>query len=198
MKKIVLLFLIFCTGCQLLPDSGILNSLFPFAAGFDAGEKCPYLCWLGINPGVTTEVQAKAILAASSQIRPIPLPPTDKLLMRWGPQNFNDVDHVVEIYFEKGLVKTINFTGVPYKLGDFVKLMGQPDKIRISVVRSRFDAAYLVFYSSRRVMIDVTDSTGLEPEDSVGSLYLNSDFDKIPPSIWGPDQPWPGYGDLKN
>ena len=90
---------------------------------------------------------------------------------------------------------------VPNTIDDFVKLLGQPDQIRISFQKPA-DAEYVqyaVYFSSRKVMIGVlvTNWTGPEPTDIVYLLWLNTDFINNPPFNWGEIQPWLGYGHIK-
>jgi len=190
-------------GCKSMPANLITNNFSPSSIeSFQFNESCPHGCWLGINPGTTTAAKAKAILQASNQIdKQSYLVDPDGFVTSWQPENFMNATCTVGVHFEKGVVDTLYVTNVPSTVNDFVRILGQPDLIRIKVQRAIVDSvAYAIYFSSRKVMIGVlqADWTGPAPSD-MGTVWLNVESDlSTPPVDWGISQPWLGYGHIKD
>ncbi len=200
MKKIILfsLFLLFLTGCQPSPtETGNMDE-------FELSEQCPYVCWLGINPGITTAEEAMSIILSSNQINEDTLLELDEktIYLIWETQNHRSS---VTIGFEKGLVEGIGFA-VPtnYKVNDFVNLLGKPAETLVQFheeVEISF-YSYILFFPLTRTVIFSSSANpdGPNPEDSIDHLSLNIGVDEIT-SNNSPViniQPWLGYGHLQD
>jgi hypothetical protein len=198
MKKIFLgLFLLLLTSCQ---------SSSPIEA-FDASENCPHVCWLGINPGVTTEADTKAILNKSNQIKQRSIIEDESgIQAEWYP--VNSFPNRIGITFENGFAKQISISNVyPLTVGDLVSLFGKPSEIdiNINVVSDAVYADYMLFYSARQLAIFATtiNNNGPDPKDGILWLVLIDKLDFNHPPKWldkqiDNRQPWLGFGHLKD
>ncbi len=185
-----------------MPSRITANPFVPQLDGFDFGQSCPHGCWLGINPGVTTADEAKAILQTSNQIDKTQYLISDEgIYAVWKPENFKTTCEI-RIQFENGLVQSLIVSNMEYTINDFVRVLGEPDLIRIKVQRAIVDSvAYSIYFSSKRVMIGVLFSgwTGPDPSDTNLMVWLNVEPDlSTPPVDWGDSQPWLGYGHIKD
>jgi hypothetical protein len=207
MKKIVWLIFILLTSCIPAPasPSPVFTSPppIPVTSSFAYNQDCPHVCWLGINPGTTTTDEAKALLRASDQIdHKWDQISNTGIVTIWYPDRFKTFPSTVGVHFEKDLVKSIYITNLPFTVNDFLKLLGEPDQIRISVQKAEVDyVQYAVYFSLRKVMIDVYPASwiGPNPTDTNFTLTLNVEFND--PSLlaeWGENQPWLGYSHLKD
>jgi hypothetical protein len=106
----------------------------------------------------------------------------------------------VGITFENGLVRTITLAPLPFRLKDLTNLIGEPDKISITLMRGaeREFIIYGVYFSPRkiRISVDLGESTGPDPRDYISGLGLNTEFNIA--SWQGSIQPWLGYGHIKD
>ena len=194
----VLISLCFTSACQ---NSQPVGS--PTLKRFEFSKQCPHICWLGINPGKTTATQAKILLAFSNQIDPKGSQVDDNgINTTWIVDKHENYSSTVGIQFEDGLVKTIYLTSLPYTIDDFVKQLGEPDKIRIRMQEAERDfIMYAIYFPSRKVIITAFTSplTGPDPADFNLTLVLNADFNNDNLSTdWGEIQPWLGYGHLND
>ena len=205
MNKTVLMLLPFLVACQSLvgapraiPSSS--GDAAVSALGFDT--QCYHLCWMGINPGVTTASNVQTILSKSNQIDHTSLQASaSEISAAWNaplgpPLNYRVY---VRLTVEKGLVETISFSDMPLRIKDVTARIGEPDKISITFVRTAESQHlfYDLYYSSRKLMLDVYlgSVSGPDPDDYIGDLYLNKEFIIAP---WqAPIQPWLGYGHAK-
>jgi len=189
MKKRMILIVILLVGCS-----------SPIANPFVYDDNCPRLCWLGINPGVTTFKEAKELINSSRTIDKKSLQLSDNSISTdWFTGRSEAFPCSVNIESEGELVESISFGGTPYKTNEFITLLGEPDEIYIRLV-TQPDAEYIeyfVYYLSSKTLIEATfaDQNGPDPNDRVFGLVLNSEFSKeILPSGSGNIQPWLGYG----
>jgi hypothetical protein len=202
MKKTLLLVLILLSSCQTkqhISDEEFFQVSRASWNAFNFNEQCPHLCWLGIAPDITTTEEAKKILKASKEIDPEWYSRADvDLFTYWYPARSKAFPSGVTVGFRDGLVESLSIMNVPNTIGDFIKELGEPDHIRISVHEAS-DAEYVpyaVYFSSRKVMMSAISSTwlGPQPSDPVHILQLNTEFVDI--FHWGRIQPWLGFGHL--
>lgn len=193
MKKMLILMVLLLSGC-----SSLLTNHFVY------DDNCPRLCWLGINPGITTVKEAQELVNSSSAIDKNRLQFSDKsILTDWFTGRPRAFPSTVNIEFEGELVKSISFGQLPYKMDEVIDLLGQPDEISIRLVLVP-DAEYIeyfVYYHSSKTLVHVLPGTqnGPDPVDTVSGLFLNSEFNQdILPTGSGTIQPWIGYGHLKD
>jgi hypothetical protein len=171
---------------------------------FQFNEHCPHLCWLGINPGVTTSQDAIKILSLTNHIdqESLQVSSSQSYEAVWyaGPAKVSKTTVYMDL--KNGLVWTISFDNPPFSLSDFMNLIGKPDEIRFMVMRTAetTEVIYAIYFSSARVMIESGDQSGPEPGNSIVELWLNMDFSNttFPPPTWGAIQPWLGYGHIKD
>ena len=207
MKKITLLILllVFITGCQLVP-TGLING-FP-KGDFDVKKQCPHVCWLGINPGKTTIEQAKSIISISNQIDQSNTQISgDSITAYWIWGEMKDDPSEAYIQFESGIVKTISLGPLPYKMQDFINLLGEPDNI-IAWDLERADGyeiGYQVYFQAQNIVIQVMAGgengnwNGPDPNDNVFAIWLNTELkNDVAPPRFGIIRPWLGYGHIKD
>lgn len=164
------------------------------------------MCWLGINPGVTTATDAEAILKASSQIDKDTIQmDNDGIRTTWFTGSNNTSYWRVGILIEKDLVKSISFGGgmEDFRVDDLVKLLGEPDEISISL-RKAADADYIeyvIYYIPEKTSLLAMSGgrLGPDPQDRVTLLSLNVEFSDANSPKWMTEeynlrQPWLGYG----
>ncbi len=205
MRNCLIIFLLmFLTGCQIASDDAIARYFPPSLDAFEYSEKCPHVCWLGINPGVTTFEETNIILKSSDQIDQEWLEAYNggtsavwfSGKMRTNPCN-------IYIDFDNNIVRSITFGNIPFKVNDFVNIIGEPDSISISITRAA-EATYLVYtiyYSRKKIGISsyTINQTGVNPADDITALLLNYDFNAVKPSSQMTGfQPWLGYGHLQD
>src|SRR5687767_313333 len=117
MKKIVILLLFLLAGCTAAPVTPTqeLHALptqdwSGYQASMDAfqvGETCPQMCWLGINPGVTTAAEAETLLKASDQVDQAALTVAETgIQATWFTETTKTLRSNVYVYLEQGLVKS--------------------------------------------------------------------------------------------
>ncbi len=214
MRMIVFLCLFALVGCQAaasrapLVSSPSASNARPAAAGPRSGgalefsQQCPHLCWVGINPGVTTAHDADAILRASNQIDQTTLTTSEtKVSGDWHADSAQPMEAGFTIALEGERVKTIALGDPPSKLMDVVNLIGEPTEISFTLMREAegTETLYSVYFARQRVQIVVFPGgwLGPEPDHHIAQLWLNVDFTSgTLPSWWGPIQPWRGYGHI--
>jgi hypothetical protein len=174
-------------------------------AAFDVSEKCPHVCWLGINPGVTSAEQAHVLLRASGQInQKVFHASEDGIETNWFLEKERIYYAGVGIGSVNERVESITLSDLaPLTMNDLVSLFGEPDEISIRVeqgAEAEF-VSYMVYYTKKKIMIWVmpAGNTGPEPTDwHIQLLVLSAELKALSPS-WLPDfdhyrQPWLGYG----
>jgi len=227
MSKVILLFLLFmlvsCAPAPKptptsipvptpIPASSIHNlrqEYPPSIEAFDTSEKCPHICWLGINPGVTLAEEAHLLLRASNQIDQERFHASpDGIRIYWFTEK-QKTDYVeIDISNVIGRVETITFSQLtPFTMNDLVNLFGEPDEISIRVDKPA-DAeyvSYMVYYTKKKTIMWIMpgSSTGPQPTDHyIQQLVLSTEFKTLPPSLLADydnyRQPWLGYGHFEN
>ncbi len=205
MKEFIfVLFLLLLTSCQPVPST----IAPPRIDGFEFNDNCPHMCWLGINPGTTTEAELRKMLSDPARFRET-MPLVDKagIQIVWfsGEGKSNPV--MMTIRLINGAVGQISFFNMTrYSLQDFLNTLGEPKSISIRYAPG--DAIYIeyaIYYPSQKMMIWNTSSTGHgpEPEDTIEYLMLNIEMndDNIPRQLSDlnkSQQPWLGYGHLND
>ncbi len=211
MKKIMCLIFILLTSCSLTPESPppVLtnSSQVSVSSSFVSNQECPHICWLGINPGVTTDREALVLLSSSKQIAVDSLEKNETgARVEWHSMPGISNQARVGMVFENGVVQSINFMFlVPVKIQEFVDLFGEPDEISIRKVQAP-DARYIdyfVYYTSKKIVmfVLVASENGPDPSDSISDLYLNINSDDPNAPHWMLDykdlrQSWLGFGHL--
>ncbi len=209
MKKIVFLLIFLLTCCTPSPTapptpdwtkahSAPTEDLSGYQVNMTAlqvSEACPHLCWLGINPGVTTSAEAHTLLTASDQIDQSNMEVTDTgIVAKWFTEKTKKMVASAYVRFDQGLVKSIAISEMsPFRLKDIVAVIGEPSGINIdmNITGDIMEMPYGAYYFSRDVLIsaDAAD-TGINPNDPVRSLILNVPYNKDIFRIWV------GYGHL--
>ena len=166
---------------------------------FDASEKCPHLCWLGINPGVTTKDEVRHLLRASEEIDQKEYHvDTNGIYTNWYYESTKELFAYVHIECANDVVSTIYlYFMAPIKISDFVKLLGEPPQISVSIENEpdTVFVNYSLYYPSRKIFVESTvwDKTGPTPSDMVRELSINAKFDDEHLKL----QPWLGFGHLQ-
>lgn len=203
MKKIIVLSLLLLISCNAIPNEMTGGSLPPIGKTFELSEKCPHLCWMGINPGTTTMEQAKLIISESNQInKQYTQVSEDHISIVWNIGKLKSYSSNVGIQLENGLVKSIDIGVGYYTINDFIKFLGKPDEICATKITAA-DAIYYtysVYYISSKIEIDVGigSQKGPYPSDIADVIWLNSEFYPASHPEWGITQPWLGYGHLND
>jgi hypothetical protein len=210
MKKIIFLLILLLTCCAPAPatlpptpawekshsaPTADWSGYQPSVEAFQFNEKCPHLCWLGINPGVTTAEDAYKIVSTSAQVNRSSLEATDTgILVNWFTEKTRKLNSRVYVRLEKGVVSTISFQGMaPFVLKDLVTLIGEPDGINIdmNIYGNIMEMPYGAYYYSKLILISADSAdTGLNPNDPINTLVLNLTYDQ---KIF---RNWVGYGHL--
>jgi len=205
MKKItiVCLFFVLLASCARAPVSP------PFVYN----QECPNVCWLGINPGITTSEEARTLLSSSNQIdQDSYIEDKNGVSVEWFTKQMGIEPARVGIVLDNGKVSGLNFlfpAGVPIQ--EFIDLLGEPDEISVRNVEAA-EATYIEFIvyftSIKTVMLANTKGeNGPSSEDWVVLLILNNKPDISNSPKWLLDhkdlrQPWLGFGhkdeDLKH
>ncbi len=207
MKKIVFLFILLLTCCspspRAMPTSDWtkahskptedLSGYVPNVSAITAGEECPHLCWMGINPGVTTPEEAKTLLQASDQIDPNMEITETGIVATWYSEKTKKLTASAYMRFEQGVVKSIAISSMsPFTLKDIIAIAGDPTGINIdmNIYGDVMEMPYGAYYASRQVLIsaDATE-VGIHPNDPVHSLILNVSYSNN-------FRTWVGYGHL--
>jgi hypothetical protein len=211
MKKVLILTLLYLAGCEFIPTdfANRRKEVFhPSIESFEVSERCPHVCWLGINPGATTVEDANSILRSSNRINQKSLQSSIDGRIEWYAGKFDTFGWSVGLPRKNDLIESINFSGgaTPFVLSDFISLLGEPNEIGIRIERPA-DAVYItytVFFSktNTRIFVVVGNDKGPNPNDRVDELFLNTDFNNGDFSNWyreliNSSQSWQGYGHLK-
>ena len=167
----------------------------PSIEAFQLSEQCPHLCWLGINPGVTTAEEAHKLVTTSDQIDQASLEATETgIVVKWFTEKTHKLDSSVYMRLNNGLVTSIAFDRLaPFTLKDFIALIGDPYGINIdmNIHGDIMEMPYGAYYDSRDILLaGEAAETGLHPNDPLNSLMLNIPYNK---EIF---RPWVGYGHL--
>lgn len=216
MRKIIVLCLLSLMGCRAAP-SGFSSVSSPAASTgtplasvmgshdtLQFSEQCPHLCWLSINPGVTSARDANAILRASNRVDQTMLTTSEmKISADWYADSAQTLPSSFTITLEGERVKTIALGDPPYRLTDVVDLIGEPTEISFTLMREAegTETLYSVYFARQRVQIVVFPGgwIGPEPDHHVAQIWLNVEFTSATlPSWWGSIQRWRGYGHIND
>jgi hypothetical protein len=197
MKTVLCLALVLLTSCS---TSSISLPLI-------YNRDCPHVCWLGINPGVTTAVEARGLLRSSNQI--------DQTSYKEDPSGFTvewmsrpkSEPTAVGLSVENGLVKTIYLNSFgTLRMQDVIGLLGEPEEISLSkvVAPDSIYTDYIVYFTSAKAIAFVMamGKDGPASENYVDVLFLNLDASDPGAPKWVLQhnqfrQPWLGFGNLK-
>jgi hypothetical protein len=191
MMTISLIVIVFLSGCT--------PALSPDIDAFEFSERCPHICWLGIQQGITTEEDALEILGSANRIEAAPFLASEEqpTTLRWYTTRKSDeYKAYVKIWFTEGHVQKISWMILyPFSVGDFINLLGEPDTISFDVVDApdAYFTTYELYYASLDLVISanpIGHVTGPAAGDRVEGMDLGSGY--IPPA----HQPWLGYGHL--
>ncbi len=184
MKLLTCLLLFLLAGCQfVVPSSDQVNKQAtpPAMKSFEYSAECPHVCWLGINPGVTTAENAKALLADSLQINQAFLQVSkNEIFAVWLAGENNTYPSNIDVQISAGIVQSISIGAMPFTMNDFINLLGEPTEINIRLMHAA-DSIYVeyeVYYSKQRIDIQVSPASrsGPEPTDPISGLWLNTNL----------------------
>ncbi len=203
MNKIAYLFIIVLASCQFIPVQTNMTSIPPIRDVLEFSEKCPHLCWLGINPGTTTTEQATVWLRSSDQIDQKTAQISEaSFLATWFPGKQVNNPCVLEVDFEAGLVKSITLGSLLYTVDDVISAFGPPDEISVTEIKAEGSfLTYSIYWNSKKmeIVVHTGGQNGPAPNDLVLQLSLNTDFyEANHPESWGKPQRWIGYGHIKD
>ena len=126
------------------------------------------------------------------------------LLTLWFTDETKTYYSYVGLTFEGNLVKSIEFNLLtPFKMNYFISLFGEPDTIIIDLDHT-IDGGNLVNYAvyipHSKVSLSVYPGSwdGPNPEDPIRSMTINAEFTYSIFLKKVKQQPWLGYGHLKD
>jgi hypothetical protein len=209
------LFMVFLVGCSSMPADNL-----PPVALFDVSESCPNVCWLGIQPGVTTAEEAYEVLLNSRYIdrktvdwykSPNEWYP-DGISARWLTEPDLRLFADVGLGIENNRVQTMWFKDLkPITLQELITVFGEPAEISVYLDRNApggTSITYTLFYYDPKIIMHIlwwdTGLSGPGPNDTVHEIILNQPILKDPTSPtsnaqrrYEDAQPWLGYGQLE-
>lgn len=161
---------------------------------FQASDQCPHLCWLGINPGVTTAAEAKTLLTGSDQIDQNMEVTDTGIVAKWFTEKTKKLVASAYVRFDQGVVKSIALSETsPFTLKDILAVAGDPSGINIdmNIYGDVMEMPYGAYYFSRAFLVsaDATEE-GVQPNDPIRTLLLNVPYNK---ELF---RAWEGYGHL--
>jgi len=204
MKKIFFLLMLLLASCapatvdpnktRSLPTAD-WSAYQPYIESFEFSKKCPHMCWLGINPGVTTGQEAQAILEASDQIQEITQSTETGILVKWYTEPTKKLHTTVYLFMENGVIKTLSFQELPpFTLQNFIGLVGEPDGVNIdmNVYGDVMEMPYSVYFYEEEIVIGAQAAdSGPHANDALINMTLNIPYKR---EIF---RQWVGYGHLK-
>jgi hypothetical protein len=199
----VLFALFLLSGCAGAPAENE-----PPINAFELSEKCPKVCWMGIQPGVTTQSETLRILESSGQIDQRSVEKREsRLLFPWFVDKNKNLYYTVGIDIENDVVSWLSFLLFKnISLRDFILAFGEPDEISIARKDAPDDIYlyYILYYSEKQIMIEVLtwDFSGPQANDFPRFLGINLEFDgdKLPKwkgEKYAERKPWLGYGHIE-
>jgi hypothetical protein len=217
MKKLIFVFILFLFGCeskQITPSTFIIPQTQQVAIQqptitsintINSNEQCLFLCWMGINPGVTTFDEAKTILSTSDQIDQKWLDITNSEINAaiWYTETAHEITGNVGLTIENGVVKTITLGEPLFKMKNIINLIGEPDKISYLVLDTPDGPGkmlyYAVYFTPRKIMILSRGGwNGPDPDDLMIWIKINTEFNTTFLQKNVVFQPWRGYGHFKD
>ncbi|HRQ21878.1 MAG TPA: hypothetical protein PLF42_00495 [Anaerolineales bacterium] len=197
------IILILLSSC-IYTSSASEEDNFPITA-FEFNEECPKVCWLGIQPSITTRSDAVAIISSSDQIVQESLQIRESgLKFEWFTDRQKRSAAWVIVAIKNDMVNSLSF-GIlhPITVGDFIEVFGEPNEISIELTEAP-DARYIyyvLYYPELQVMIEAHNYNFSAPNasDIPKGVIINRDFDDDRLPIWlskkyADRQPWLGYG----
>jgi hypothetical protein len=210
MKRLVFTIILIMAGCRLIPNAVTPMADPPSLNAFEFSNRCPHICWLGINPGVTTPEDANARLSIANDIDQSSLrTSSDEATAIWFANSTHTQFWHVGISFDQGFVTSISFDGGthPFRLGDMIGFLGKPDDISIRLIEepdARYLDEYTVIYhdADAALLVSPDNSFGPAATDRVKILLMNTAFGNVYIPEWLAQayetrQPWLGYRHLK-
>ena len=164
-------------------------------SAFTAGDACPHICWMGINPGVTKKDEALVLLKASDQIDQNMEVTDTGIVTHWFTEKTKKYSIQAYVRFdENGVSKSIALTDTsPFMLKDLIAIFGEPSGINIdmNIYGNVMEMPYGAYYFARKAFISA-DATelGVQPNDAVHTIILNVPYKE---ELF---RPWEGYGHL--
>ncbi len=205
MKKALIIILLLLYGCNNIKihtpiatsismATSDLLAISPIMA-FDFGERCPYICWIGINPGITTTIEAETILRMNTNIVKETLQINEsEIITQW---IFNEYMPEITLKIKNDIVDSINihyFYGL--FISEIIDILGEPQKISILInypPDAKEFTSYEIIYTNRKARFEVFvgDRNGPNPKDRISSIILNGKIDE------SEYQSWLGYGQIE-
>ena len=205
MKKILPLLFILLTGCIFMQSEPQQDYKHPVET-FEYSERCPNICWLGIQPNITTKDEVRAILKASDLIERKSIEWSDnEVTALWSVKYIGPVNAHIDVGIEDDMVSYIAITQPhPLTTADLIELLGSPEEISIFVDHSTSFTWYYLYYFSLRVIIEAWNNrgevAGPQPNDDIMFFMVDiTDNDLLGKHqrIYEEAQPWLGYGCLE-
>lgn len=166
----------------------------PSVEAFQFNEQCPHLCWLGINPGVTTLEEAKTIVQSTDSVDPNMEITETGIVLKWHTEKTKKLISSVYIRFDQGVVASIAFQEMaPFNLKNFIDIAGDPTGVNIdmNIYGDIMEMPYGAYYAPGKILVGANAAdTGLNPNDPVSSLILNVAYEE---KLF---RKWVGYGHL--
>jgi len=102
---------------------------------FQVSEECPFVCWLGINPGISSDESVFSILNSTEQIMQQSFQVSDSSVrVNWYVEKSKYYYSTVFLNFENHIVESIEFYNLaPFLIEDLFNLLGEPSLIRIEI-----------------------------------------------------------------
>ncbi len=202
---ISLMLVIYASGCAAVEDPSstpalnIRKTLTPSLDTFQINDTCPHICWLGINPGITSREEALHLIRSSDQfVQQFTRQSDDAIEARWYTETTKDYKATIYIALSNDTVKSITISHIePFTVDDFVRLLGTPTGVLFRFGKYPYEGGeytlYSLYYSSFNAVLTVKFPEVHEPkpDDFVDILELNPDLDSQS------FQPWIGYRSLE-
>ena len=177
----------------------------PVNPSFVYNQKCPNVCWLGINPGVTTAEETKMLLSSSSQIdQGSYIEDKSGISVEWFNKQMDVNPAHVGIVLDNGVVSNVNFLfPSSVQIQEFIDLLGEPDEISVRKVEAAEVTyiEYVIYFTSIKAVVLASTKGDDDPslEDWAELLILNNKPNISNAPNWllkhkDFRQPWLGFG----
>ena len=199
LSRFTFILLAFTSACA-APEGPTNREDYELNAAFsgDSALGCDLICWSGIQVGTTSQAQALELIGKASWIDPSTLESSeDKIKVNWFPETTKKFRSYAQLNLDAGIVDSIEITGVtPFTIGDFIKLLGEPDEIGITSwkgLRGVGLTSYVLYYASRsfEVYVATGNPDGPQPDDFVSMVGTELTFQGQ-----AAQKPWMGYGQV--